>query len=265
MTIQQTNSYPYLTPVRVVATSNQSITYSNGTLNNGVGATATYATGALTIDSVVVQLGDRVLLQAQTAANQNGIYICTTQGATGVAAVLTRTEDSQCIEQLLLGQYVSVSAGTLNKGAMFCLVEPKPAHFGVDDMTWAASPLNSNLGTAATKAASDNAEPTVASVSGATVLNNMLVAADTAGTVKDAGARIIANTTAAYAGGGTSNAFTATGLTVNAKGSAVIRTSTNAVAIAKALPGTNTLTITFTADPGASTTVDYIYSTASLA
>lgn len=68
----------------------------------------------------------------------------------------------------------------------------------------------------------------------------------------------IAGTTAAYAGGGTSNAFAATGLTVNSKVSAVIRASTNDVAIAKALPGTDTLTVTFTADPGAATTVDYI-------
>lgn len=77
-----------------------------------------------------------------------------------------------------------------------------------------------------------------------------------------ASASIIANTTAAYAGGGTSNAYTATGLTVNSKVSAVIRASTNAVSICKALPGTNTLTVTFSADPGANTTVDYIALTA---
>ena len=77
--------------------------------------------------------------------------------------------------------------------------------------------------------------------------------------VADAGYKIISNTTAAYAGGGTSNAYTATGLTVASKGSASIRASTNAVSICKALPGTNTLTITFSADPGADTTVDYNY------
>ncbi len=68
----------------------------------------------------------------------------------------------------------------------------------------------------------------------------------------------LAATTAAYAGGGTSNAFTATGLLATDIVSAVIRTSTNAVAIAKAIPTANTLTVTFTADPGATTTVDYI-------
>jgi len=68
----------------------------------------------------------------------------------------------------------------------------------------------------------------------------------------------LAGTTAAYGGGGTSNAFTVTGLLATDIVSAVIRTSTNAVAIAKAVPTANTLTITFTADPGAGTTVDYI-------
>ncbi len=94
------------------------------------------------------------------------------------------------------------------------------------------------------------------------VNNNLVKASGTGGLVADAGARIVSNTTAAYAGGGTSNAFTANGLTVASKGSAVIRASTNSVSITKALPGTNTLTITFSADPGADTTVDYIYTTA---
>jgi len=96
----------------------------------------------------------------------------------------------------------------------------------------------------------------------ALVNNNLVKASGTAGLVVDAGARIISNTTAAFAGGGTTNSFTATGLTVAAKGSAVIRASTNSVSITKALPGTNTLDITFSADPGADTTVDYIYTTA---
>lgn len=96
----------------------------------------------------------------------------------------------------------------------------------------------------------------------ALVSGNLVKASGTAGLVVDAGARIIANTTSAFAGGGTTNTFTATGLSSSAVGSAVIRTSTNSVSITKALPGTNTLAITFSADPGAGTTVDYIYVTA---
>ncbi len=136
MALQQYNSYPWLTPVRVAATSNQSGTYFNGPVNNGVGATFTYATGVLTIDSVDVVAGNRVLLSAQTAANENGIYVCTQTGAVGVAAVLQRAADQQCIEQLLLGQYVTVSAGSVNAGGAFVLIEPKPAQLGIDDLVW---------------------------------------------------------------------------------------------------------------------------------
>jgi hypothetical protein len=68
----------------------------------------------------------------------------------------------------------------------------------------------------------------------------------------------LAGTTGAYGGGGTSNAFTVTGLLSTDTVSAVIRASTNAVSIAKATPTTDTLTVVFSADPGASTTVDYI-------
>ncbi len=69
---------------------------------------------------------------------------------------------------------------------------------------------------------------------------------------------VLAGTTSAYAGGGTSNGFTVTGLLSTDTVSAVIRASTNAVSVAKAVPTTNTLTITFSADPGSGTTVDYI-------
>lgn len=90
------------------------------------------------------------------------------------------------------------------------------------------------------------------------VSGNVIVASGTAGKVVDGGFAVKANTTASYAGGGTSNAFTATGLTSSSIVTAVILTSTNAVAIAKAVPSSNTLTVTFTADPGAGTTVSYI-------
>jgi len=108
------------------------------------------------------------------------------------------------------------------------------------------------------------AVPSPGSVTLPVVNKNNAVFDGTTGIIKDAGSRIIAGTTTAYGGGGTSNAFTVTGLSVASVGAPVIRASTNAVSIAKAVPGTNTLTVTFSADPGAGTTVDYIYSTAAL-
>ena len=130
-TVEALNQFTQLAPVRVVAVVNQSGTYYNGPLNNGVGATFTYSTGALTIDSVVVQINDFVLLMGQTAGYQNGIYQCIVQGATGVAAKLQRRGDLKSIEQIQTGHFVPVEAGTVYGGAVFTIVEPLPLAIGV--------------------------------------------------------------------------------------------------------------------------------------
>jgi len=92
----------------------------------------------------------------------------------------------------------------------------------------------------------------------ALVSGNAVKASGTAGLLVDAAYALKANTTAAYAGGGTSNAFVATGLTATSIVTAVILASTNDVSIAKAVPTADTLTVTFSADPGAATTVSWI-------
>jgi hypothetical protein len=187
MSLQQYNQYPALSQARVVAVTNQSGTYYNGPLNNGVGATFTYATGALTIDSVAVVAGDRVLLQNQTNANENGVYICTVTGQTGVSAVLKRADDMQCIEQIKAGQYISVGAGTAHGGSLYTIIEPLPAHFGIDDFLFNAT-ITTGLGTSAAKAASNNSLSTVASTAGSGfTAGNFTTAADTAGTIQDSG------------------------------------------------------------------------------
>ena len=64
-------------------------TYTNGTA--GVGAKLTAgSTGTLTVDGQLIAAGDRVLVKDQASALENGIYVCTTAGAVGVAYVLTR-------------------------------------------------------------------------------------------------------------------------------------------------------------------------------
>ena len=153
MSFQQYNVYDGLTSVRVVSTSNLAGTYFNGQVNNGVGANLTVtATGALTIDSVIVNSGDAVLLVAQSSANQNGIYIVSNPGATGINPILTRRADFQNIEQIRAGQFVSVAAGTANNGTVWTLVEPLPAIFGINNMVWVdASGTSGSFGTAAFK------------------------------------------------------------------------------------------------------------------
>lgn len=74
-------------------------TYAAGTLGadggTGVGATLTSdVTGTTVIDGYTLLLNDRVLVKDQTTKTENGIYYVTTVGETGVATVLTRTEDA---------------------------------------------------------------------------------------------------------------------------------------------------------------------------
>ncbi len=166
MAFQQYNVYDGLTAVRLVSTSNISGTYFNGQTNNGVGATLTIAASSLTIDSVVCVVGDRVLLQTQTNTNEQGIYVVTSIGAT---VILTRAADQQNIEQIRAGQFVSVGAGSVNAGNMYSIVEPLPAHFGIDALVI-------------------NADPSAGGVSfsgGASTANGLVVFSDTSGNIKE--------------------------------------------------------------------------------
>ena len=91
----------------------------------------------------------------------------------------------------------------------------------------------------------------------ALVDGQLIKASGTAGKVVGAGFAVLANTTAAYAGGGTSNAFTATGIGATSIVTASILASTNTVSIVKVVPTADTLTVFFSADPGASTTISW--------
>lgn len=167
MSFQQYNVYVGLTPVRLASTSNVSGTYTNGPLNNGVGATLTVAASSLTVDSVAAAVGDRILLQTQTNTNEQGIYVINSIGST---VVLQRSADQQSIEQIKEGQFVTVGAGSVQAGNIFTIVEPLPNQFGVDALVW-------------------NADPSAGGVSfsgGASTANALPVFSDTAGNIKAA-------------------------------------------------------------------------------
>lgn len=133
VTNSQYNFYPVLTPVRLVSQVNIAGTYFNGQINNGVGATLTTTSSLTAIDSVTLNVNDRVLLEAQTNKNENGIYIVT---SIGTVTVLTRSADFQNIEQLKVGQFVTAGAGTVLAGSLWVLVEPLPARFGIDNINF---------------------------------------------------------------------------------------------------------------------------------
>jgi hypothetical protein len=168
-TFSQTVLSPWLTPVRMVSTSNISGTYYNGPNNNGVDATLTVAASSLTVDSVAAAVGDRILLQTQTNTYEQGIYIVLSIGST---VVLQRAFDMQSREQMKAGLYVSVGAGSVNAGNFYSLVEPLPNNIGVDAIVF-------------------NADPSAGGVTfsgGASTANALVVFSDTAGNIKAANA-----------------------------------------------------------------------------
>lgn len=168
--LSQTVFSPWLTPVRLVSTSNIAGTYSNGPNNNGVGATLTIAATSLTIDSVACAVGDRVLLQTQTNTWEQGIYIVKEIDAT---VVLERSSDQQSTEQMKSGQYTVAGAGTVNAGSFFTLVEPLPNRIGVDSINFMATPSSTSG---------------VSFSGGASTANALAVFSNTSGDIKAASA-----------------------------------------------------------------------------
>ena len=110
-------------------------TYNNGT--SGVGATLTAdANGALTVDGVSMNaLNERLLVQDQADAAQNGIYKVTTIGTASAAFVLTRTEDCDTAAQVVHA-YCFIEEGTTNANNGFTCTAAPPITMGTTDLPW---------------------------------------------------------------------------------------------------------------------------------
>jgi hypothetical protein len=96
-------------------------TYANGTA--GVGATLTgNVNGALpSQDGQTINPGDRILVQNQTAALQNGVYSVTQVGTGLLPFILTRVTDFDQSTEMVAGVEIPVTAGTLYGGKTFVL------------------------------------------------------------------------------------------------------------------------------------------------
>ena len=100
--------------VRIATTAALTASYSNGTSGVGATLTNTGTLAALTIDSIPLVSGDRVLIKDQASALQNGFYSVTTAGTASVAWVLTRTVDADQNTELTPGAFTFVEEGTVN-------------------------------------------------------------------------------------------------------------------------------------------------------
>jgi hypothetical protein len=97
-------------------------TYNNGAA--GVGATLTAAVnGALTVDSVAVTVGNRILVKNEVASANNGAYSVTATGSVGTPYILTRATDFDTAApgEIANNAYFFVEAGTVNAGSSFVL------------------------------------------------------------------------------------------------------------------------------------------------
>ena len=112
--------------------------------NGGVGATLTNsgANIALTIDSVLMTVGKRVLVTGQTNQFENGIYEVTTVGTVSVPWVLTRSTDGDSYQpksttSLCNGSYFFISQGSSYAGSSYLLTSPTgEIHIGTSNIVF---------------------------------------------------------------------------------------------------------------------------------
>lgn len=93
------------------------------------------ATGTLTVDGTVVALNDRILVKDESAQLENGVYTCTTAGALGVAAVLTRSNDMD-VSAEFPGAFVFCESGTVNTAAGFVCTNSSNPTVGTTAITF---------------------------------------------------------------------------------------------------------------------------------
>lgn len=109
--------------------------YANGA--SGVGATLTAGGfGAFTADGESPTVNARIFVPFQTAGAENGIYVLSTVGDGGTAAVLTRASDFDTADEINAGDTVSVVAGTLYGGTTWMMTQTAAITVGTTDITW---------------------------------------------------------------------------------------------------------------------------------
>ena len=92
-------------------------TYNNGT--SGVGATLTAnANGALSVDSTLTIVAERILVKNEAAGANNGVYVVTQVGSAGTPYILTRATDFDTVgtgvNQIDEGDFFLVTSGVAN-------------------------------------------------------------------------------------------------------------------------------------------------------
>jgi hypothetical protein len=108
-------------------------TYNNGT--SGVGATLTgNANGALSVDSTLTTVTERILVKNEAASANNGVYTVTQVGSAGTPYILTRATDFNSVgtgvNEIDEGDFFLVTSGTANVNTAWVQQTPPPITIG---------------------------------------------------------------------------------------------------------------------------------------
>jgi len=182
--------------------------------------TSTGGPGSLTIDSVVVSVGDRILVKDQGTDTENGVYDVTDDGATpGPNYVLTRSSDfNQAAMPILAGASVFVEinpSATTNTGTSWSLqttvndVDPL-----TDSVTWV------QIGGLQSYSAGNGID--------STALGTSTIQTDISARLKYTGTSLDLNTISVAYGG--------TGNTTLASGNVLVGQGTSAIDVSKTAP-----------------------------
>ncbi len=127
-------------------------TYNNGT--SGVGATLTgNANGALSIDSTLTIVTERVLIKNEANGSRNGVYTVTQVGSAGTPYILTRATDFDAVgtgvDQIDEGDFFLVTSGVANLNTAWVQQTAPPITIGTTAIVFQqfAAPITYTAGT----------------------------------------------------------------------------------------------------------------------
>jgi hypothetical protein len=127
-------------------------TYNNGT--SGVGATLTgNANGALSVDSTLTVVSERVLVKNESAGANNGVYVVTQVGSAGTPYILTRATDFDSVgtgvDQIDEGDFFLVTSGVANLNTAWVQQTAPPITIGTTALVFQqfSAPITYTAGT----------------------------------------------------------------------------------------------------------------------
>lgn len=131
-------------------------TYNNGT--SGVGATLTgNANGALSVDSTLTVVSERILVKNEAAGANNGVYTVTQVGSAGTPYILTRATDFDSVgtgvDQIDEGDFFLVTSGVANLNTAWVQQTAPPITIGTTAIVFQqfSAPITYTAGTGLTE------------------------------------------------------------------------------------------------------------------